>query len=118
LSDRLRRRLTRFGFGGPAFQSIVHDGEVAVHEGWLTEKEARQLRKADAGEEGAAESAAVKPGKSELTNKMRNYVGLHKHAAVRTELLAHPGIALRLSVTHIIAGSDRRHDRSGAKNRG
>jgi ParB family chromosome partitioning protein len=36
---------------------------------------------------------------------MRNYLGLHRHAAVRTELLDHPAIALRLAVAHIIAGS-------------
>lgn len=36
---------------------------------------------------------------------MRNYIGLHKHAAVRTELLTCPGIALRLAVAHAIAGS-------------
>jgi ParB family chromosome partitioning protein len=30
---------------------------------------------------------------------------LHRHAAVRTELLTRPGIALRLAVAHMIAGS-------------
>ncbi|MDG4898615.1 hypothetical protein P9272_34420 [Mesorhizobium sp. WSM4976] len=36
---------------------------------------------------------------------MQNYVDLHRHAAVRTALLDHPGAALRLMVAHAIVGS-------------
>lgn len=36
---------------------------------------------------------------------MQNYLDLHRHAAVRCELLSHQGIALRLTVAQIIAGS-------------
>ncbi|WP_155929790.1 hypothetical protein [Mesorhizobium sp. L2C067A000] len=36
---------------------------------------------------------------------MQNYLSLHRHGAVRTELLGHPEIALRLAVAHMIAGS-------------
>lgn len=35
----------------------------------------------------------------------QNYLGVHRHAAVRTELLSHPSITLRLAVAHILAGS-------------
>jgi ParB family chromosome partitioning protein len=88
--------------GGKVFVSITKDGEVSFHEGFLPEKEAKRLERAKAKAEGTEEA---KPAKPELTAKMRNYIGLHKHAAVRTELLAHPSIALRLAVAHIIAGS-------------
>jgi ParB family chromosome partitioning protein len=85
--------------GGKVFVTITNDGEVTFHEGWLSTKEVRK-EKAESAEHG--EAKAKRP---ELTKAMRNYIGLHKHAAVRTELLAHPGIALRLAVAHIIAGS-------------
>lgn len=92
--------------GGKVFVAITHDGEVTFHEGWLSMKEARRREKAAAkGISSDSEGGSSKPERSELTGKMQNYLGLHKHAAVRTELLAHPGIALRLSVAHIIAGS-------------
>lgn len=89
--------------GGKVFVSITSGGEVSFHEGFLPEKEAKRLEKAKAKADGGEDE--TKPAKPELTAKMRNYVGLHKHAAVRTELLAHPSIALRLAVAHIIAGS-------------
>lgn len=90
--------------GGKVFVSISHGGEVAFHEGWLTEKEARRKHKADAAEVGT-EAVASKPERPELTKTMRGYLGLHRHAAVRTELLARPEIAMRLAVAHMIAGS-------------
>ncbi|MGE3829499.1 MAG: ParB/RepB/Spo0J family partition protein [Parvibaculaceae bacterium] len=86
--------------GGKVFVSIAHNGEISFHEGWLTMKEARRKERAEAA--GAPTAGADRP---ELTKPMRNYLGLHKHAAVRTELLDHPGVALRLAVAHMIAGS-------------
>lgn len=93
--------------GGKVFVAITHDGEVAFHEGWLTEKEARRkekagIRNAAAGNDDVRD---VPVGRPEITKAMRNYLGLHRHAAVRTELLAHTGVALRLAVAHMIAGS-------------
>jgi len=87
--------------GGKVFIAISHDGEVSIHEGWLTWKEVKRLVKQ---EDGSA-SGAVSSARSELTSSLRNYLGLHKHAAVRTELLARPNIALLLAVAHIIVGS-------------
>lgn len=86
--------------GGKVFVSVTHDGEAVFHEGWLTAKEARRREKAE-----AAEPDNAKTGRSEITNGMKNYLGLHRHAAVRFELLSHPGIALRLAVAHMAAGS-------------
>ena len=93
--------------GGKVFIAITHDGEVGFHEGWLTEKEARKREKAAARTEAAANDDVreVPVGRPEITKAMRNYLGLHRHAAVRTELLSHSGAALRLAVAHIIGGS-------------
>lgn len=90
--------------GGKVVVAIASDGEVEFHEGWLTEKEAKH-KENDRAKPGQVEDAPLSPANPELTAKMRNYIGLHKHAAVRTELLAHPKIALRLAVAHLIAGS-------------
>lgn len=88
--------------GGKVFVAITSDGEVTFHEGWQGAKEARRKEKVEAA---GGDGAEVRTERSELTKPMQNYLGLHKHAAVRTELLAHPAIALRLSVAHLIAGS-------------
>ena len=97
---------TRKSKGGKVFIATAQDGEVSFHEGWLTEKEARRKVSGTADQAEAHPRAAERP---ELTKAMQNYLGLHKHAAVRTELLAHSGIALRLAVAHMIAGSRRWH---------
>jgi ParB family transcriptional regulator, chromosome partitioning protein len=88
--------------GGKVFVEITHDGEVAFHEGWLSMKEAQRKAKGEVGEGAGGEA---KPSRPELTKAMQNYLGLHKHAGVRTELLAAPSTAVRLAVAHMIAGS-------------
>ncbi|MGE0282753.1 MAG: ParB/RepB/Spo0J family partition protein [Rhizobiaceae bacterium] len=90
--------------GGKVFVAISADGEVAFHEGWLSHKDVQQRVKAELRAAGNAPDA-VPSAKPELTKPMLNYLTLHKHAAVRTELLAHSGLALRLAVAHMIAGS-------------
>ncbi|WP_428699355.1 ParB/RepB/Spo0J family partition protein [Stappia sp.] len=92
--------------GGKVYVSMTADGEVSFLEGYLPEREARRRQKQEA--EGGKPDGAPLPStvaRGELTKPMHNYIGLHKHAAVRTELLAHPRIALRLTVAHMIAGS-------------
>jgi ParB family chromosome partitioning protein len=86
--------------GGRVYLTCSRDGEVTCHEGYLTTAEARR-RQAD--EDGDA--AAAKPQRSELTKPLQNYLTLHRHNAVRTELLKRPDIALRLAVAHMMAGS-------------
>lgn len=88
--------------GGKVFVSVTHDGEVTFHEGYLTHEEADRAGRAKGGD---ALAEQAKPERPELTAAMRNYLGLHRHAAVRAELLGHPGLMLRLAVAHIIAGS-------------
>lgn len=89
--------------GGRVYAVVNQRGEVTFHEGYLTTKEARRLRRGEVeGMEGAAEP---KPARPELTSALNAYVDLHRHAAVRSELAAKPSFALRVMVAHAICGS-------------
>ena len=89
--------------GGKVFITVSHRGEVEVHEGWLTRKEATRARKAERGE--GEVDGATKSSRPEVTSALQTYVDLHRHAAARAALLDHSGVALRLMVAHAIAGS-------------
>ncbi|WP_434405949.1 ParB/RepB/Spo0J family partition protein [Sphingobium sp. DN12] len=84
--------------GGRVYIDVRGTGEVTFHEGYLSRKEARRAERGEA-------SNAAKPQRPEITSTLQTYVDLHRHAAVRAGLLAHPGIALRLMVAHAIVGS-------------
>jgi ParB family chromosome partitioning protein len=90
--------------GGGAFIEIRDTGEVEVHEGYLARDE-RRPRRNGGNVEGEGEEAASKAAKPELTKAAENYLALHRHAIVRAELLSQPGVALRLAVAHMVAGS-------------
>lgn len=92
-------RKTRKADGGKVFITTSTQGEVNVHEGYITSAEAKRR------EEAARAETGDTPPKPELTKVAQNYVDLHRHAAVRSDLLHHSGIALRLMAAHIIAGS-------------
>lgn len=85
--------------GGRVYIEVRDSGEVDIHEGYVTTKEAARLEK------GERIEAAPKASRPELTTRMQTYVDLHRHAAVRAELTGHPAVALRLMVAHAIAGS-------------
>lgn len=85
--------------GGKVFIRVSSDGEVTPYEGQLSREDIKRREKAEKGED---ETKAERP---ELTKSMQNYLDLHRHAAVRLELMNHQGIALRLAVAQIIAGS-------------
>ncbi len=88
--------------GGRVYLDVRGTGEVVVHEGYLSRKEAARLANGgNAGPEGERD----KPVRAELTSLTQTYVDLHRHAAVRAELLGSPRLALRLMVAHVIAGS-------------
>ena len=89
--------------GGRVYISVSHHGEVEVHEGWLTAKEAKAKRRTTVANDDPA--TVGKPVRPELTNPAQNYIELHRHAAVRHAMLSHPGVALRLMVAHAIGGS-------------
>src|SRR5690606_16705689 len=76
--------------------AIGHCGEVAFHEGYVTIKEARRL------ERGESIEKSLRP---EVTAATNDYIDLHRHAAVRARLASEPGMALRVAVAHMIAGS-------------
>lgn len=86
---------------GKVFIEVRDNGEVTVHEGYVTEAEHRRRERQAANDDGKTEPS-VKP---ELTNPAQNYVELHRHAAVRAALLSAPALALRLTVAHMIGGS-------------
>lgn len=85
--------------GGRVYIEVRDSGEVDIHEGYVTAKEAARLEK------GEKIEAAPKASRPELTSRMQTYVDLHRHAAVRAELTSQPAVALRLMVAHAIAGS-------------
>ncbi|MCP4195172.1 MAG: ParB/RepB/Spo0J family partition protein [Planctomycetaceae bacterium] len=86
--------------GGKVYVSVARDGEVTFYEGQLSRKDVEARDRAERG------GVTANPQKPELTKPMQNYLELHRHAAVRAALLSHPGVAMRLAVAQIIAGSD------------
>ena len=87
--------------GGRVYIDVRATGEVIVHEGYVSGKEARRIAKAEGSENGNGQKAA----RPEVTSTMQTYVDLHRHAAVRAALTGHPAVALRLMVAHVIGGS-------------
>ena len=94
--------------GGWVFLLPQHSGEVVVCEGYLPLEEARRQARQAAGLEAETDAAndAPKPSRSETTQALRNYVALHKAAAVRHALTQHPAIAARLAVACLIGGAE------------
>lgn len=91
--------------GGKAFISVSAAGDVEVHEGWLTDKEARQAQAATARAARGETEEPAKPERAEVTQGQQAYIDLHRHAAVRVALAEAPAVALRLLVAHAVAGS-------------
>lgn len=92
--------------GGKVFVSIRPNGEVEFHEGWLSGKEARKARAAEAkASTTEADKAAAQASRPETTSTLQTYIDLHRHAAARAVLADHPAVALRLMAAHAITGS-------------
>jgi ParB family chromosome partitioning protein len=96
--------------GGRVYVAIANSGEVTLHEGYLTHKEADKAKRAKGkGAKGKTEdegeAMAPAKAKSPITSGMRNYLDLHRHAAVRLALIANPNAAARLLIAHAIAAS-------------
>jgi len=89
--------------GGKVLIEVRDNGDVTFHEGYLETKEAAKRVKAAGSGEGAENDAPS--SRPEMTQGMQTYFELHRHAAVRTKLLEHPDIALRLMIAHAIVGS-------------
>ncbi|MDE2166268.1 MAG: ParB/RepB/Spo0J family partition protein [Alphaproteobacteria bacterium] len=88
--------------GGKVFIAVSHRGEVEIHEGWLTRKDARRARSKDDLDTDATPPKTARP---EVTSALQTYIDLHRHAAVRAAVAEHPGVAPRLMVSHAITGS-------------
>jgi ParB family chromosome partitioning protein len=86
--------------GGKVYIHVATNGEVTPHEGKLSSADVKKREKEQQVENGEALNE-----RPELTAAMQNYLGLHRHSAVRAKLLEQQGIALRLCVAQIIAGS-------------
>jgi len=84
--------------GGKVYIQIAGDGNVTFYEGQLHRKEVQKRLN-----EGSEKPITARP---EISQPMQNYLDLHRHGAVRTELLNHEGVALRLAVAQMIAGSE------------
>jgi len=84
--------------GGKVFLAVSARGDVTVHEGYISTKEARRRERGEA-------SRDEKPVRPEVSAPIQNYVDLHRHAAVRADLIGQPSVALRLMVAHAIVGS-------------
>lgn len=87
--------------GGRVYLDVRSTGEVVIHEGYVSRKEAARAARGS----GEGEGASAKPARPEVTATMQTYVDLHRHAAVRAALTDHPSVALRLMVAHAIGGS-------------
>lgn len=83
--------------GGKVYIEVGDRGEVTVHEGYVTLKEARRQERGGEGGD--------RPLRPEMSAPLRNYLDLHRHAAVRAKVAVRPDIALRLLAAHAIAGS-------------
>ncbi|HTU12445.1 MAG TPA: ParB N-terminal domain-containing protein [Allosphingosinicella sp.] len=82
--------------GGRVYILLSQRGEVDILEGLIPRPEAS---KADRQERGESGTKAERP---ELMSTLRNYLDLHRHAAVRARLAEHPDIALRLLIAHAL----------------
>jgi ParB family chromosome partitioning protein len=82
--------------GGKVYIAIGHRGVVAIHEGYISLREARRQQTGDGVE---------KPKRPEITGPIQNYADLHRHAVVRSKVAGKPMLALRLVLAHAIVGS-------------
>lgn len=82
--------------GGKVYVVVSARGDVAFHEGYVTVREARKLAKGE---------AIDTPKRPEVSASQQDYIDLHRHAAVRAQMIAVPGICLRVAVAHMIVGS-------------
>ncbi len=102
--------------GGKVYIEVTQRGEVVLHEGYLSRKEAARAKRVQQSNDGGEQAVADRP---EVSSVLQNYLDLHRHAAVRAALMNAPGTALRLMVAHAIGGSGRwqvRADPQAAKN--
>ncbi|HEX7694211.1 MAG TPA: ParB N-terminal domain-containing protein [Sphingomonas sp.] len=84
--------------GGRVYLDVRGSGEVVIHEGYVSRREAERAAKAD-------QPPADRPKRPEISSATQTYVDLHRRAAVSATLTEHPGVALRLMLAMVIAGA-------------
>lgn len=91
--------------GGKVYVQVGHDGTVTPFIGYLPRAD---IKKIDAilGK-GTDAKPKAKSDKPEMSGPLVQYVDLHRHSVIRATLLDHPKVALRLTVAHMLVGSDR-----------
>ncbi len=86
--------------GGKVYIIPAHNGEVTCYEGQLSHADVKKRDRATKGDSDAPKA------KAELTKPMQNYLDVHRHSAVRLELLNAQELALRLAVAQMICSSE------------
>jgi ParB family chromosome partitioning protein len=66
--------------GGKVYIEVTQRGEVVLHEGYLSRKEAARARRAHEPDKDGEQAVAARP---EVSSALQNYLDLHRHAAVR-----------------------------------
>ena len=91
--------------GGKVFIEVHHDGAVQIFDGWLSQKEAKKLTKAEAREAKGSEKKPLANSGPVMTQALENYLDLHRHLIVRQAIIGNPRIAFRLAVAHMAVPS-------------
>lgn len=88
--------------GGKIYVRIGHDGTVKPYIGYLPQSDIKKIETIlGVNGEGEAKKSTQKP---EMSGPMKQYIALHRHGAIRSELLNHPQVALRLTVATMLTG--------------
>lgn len=90
--------------GGKIYLAIGHDGTVDPHIGYLPKADIKKIEAIL--NKGTDKDATATTTKPEMSGPLTQYVALHRLTAIRSCLLDHPKVALRLTVAHMLVGSD------------
>jgi len=97
--------------GGRVYIEVSASGEVEAHEGYLTEAEAKRLRKAQekgaGGDDAQGGEATDQPmaARAEISASLQNYVNAHRAEAVKAGMIDHPKVAFRYAVAVLAFGN-------------
>ena len=92
--------------GGHVFIEVGHDGSVTIRDGLLHKRDIARIDAIVRPNDTSAKAAAAM-AKPEMSGPVAEYVRLHRHAIISASLLDAPGVALRVTVAHMLVGSDR-----------
>jgi len=90
--------------GGKIYIATGHDGTVTPYIGYLPKSDIKKIDAILGLETGG--KAKSKTSKPEMSGPLQDYVALHRHSAIRATLLGHPKVVLRLTVAHMLVGSN------------